>query len=165
MPNKLTDAEIKKALENITSGGISPVGKYIITEHTLKDALDLINRQQAENKRLSTLAELGNKRADDYRVMRDRALKAEAENERLFADNQKYLSVMLWGNKKHKKDCIKQIKAEAYKECIEKVKAIAIKKKIVYVADASLQEQEIGWLEIQEEKLDNLLKELGGENK
>lgn len=52
-------------------------------ENLMANALDLINRLQEENKRLSTLAELGNKRADDYRVMRDRALKAEAENERL----------------------------------------------------------------------------------
>ena len=54
------------------------------------------------------------------------------------------------------------IKTEAYKECIEKVKAIATKKKIIYVADASIQERETGWLEIQEEKLDNLLKDLEG---
>ena len=39
--------------------------------------------KNAEIKRLKTLAELGNMRANDYRVMRDRALKAEAEVERL----------------------------------------------------------------------------------
>ena len=60
---------------------------------------------------------------------------------------------------------IKQCKAEAYKECVEKVKAIATKRTYVYIADVSLQEQEIGWLEIREDNLDNLLKELVGDNK
>ena len=41
------------------------------------------NSYKAENKKLSTLAKLGNMRANDYRVMRDRALKAEKEIERL----------------------------------------------------------------------------------
>jgi hypothetical protein len=47
----------------------------------------------------------------------------QAENERLFLENQKFLSVMLWGNKKNKKNFLKQIKTKAYKECIEKAKS------------------------------------------
>lgn len=77
------------------------------TEITVDDILGVINRQreeikkwsagnavlrdmadtrQAEIKRLETLAELGNMRANDYRVMRNRAIKAEAEIERLKED-------------------------------------------------------------------------------
>lgn len=52
------------------------------------NAAELIERQAAEIKRLSTLAELGNTRASDYRVMRDRALKAEAGVERLKKQNE-----------------------------------------------------------------------------
>lgn len=48
--------------------------------HSLSDQ---VNEQQEEIGRLSILAELGNTRANDYRVMRDRALKAEAENDEL----------------------------------------------------------------------------------
>lgn len=36
--------------------------------------------------RLQTLADLGNIRANDYRVMRDRAIKAEEENKKLRAE-------------------------------------------------------------------------------
>lgn len=40
----------------------------------------------ASVERLQTLADLGNMRANDYRVMRDRAIKAEEENEKLRAE-------------------------------------------------------------------------------
>ena len=50
----------------------------------------IINHLREENKRLSTLAELGTKRANDYRVMRDRALKAEKEVERLKTNEERY---------------------------------------------------------------------------
>jgi hypothetical protein len=62
----------------------------------------------------------------------------QAENERLFADNQKYLSVILWGNKKHKKDCIKQIKAEAYKEFAEILCDDWIKDEDEYLCDVDI---------------------------
>ena len=74
-----------------------------------------VSRLQAENGRLSTLAELGNMRANDYRVMRDRALKTEAEIERLRAN----LNVDLEG---FASEYDKKIKAEAYKEFAEKIK-------------------------------------------
>lgn len=41
---------------------------------------------QAENKSLRVLAEFGNTRAKDYRVMRDRAVEAEEENKKLRAE-------------------------------------------------------------------------------
>lgn len=99
----------------------------------LQNALDLINRLQAENKRLSTLAELGNKRADDYRVMRDRALKAEKEVERLkkdskdideFARNickERLLRGVAIADFDSLRRYIKMQKAEAYKEFADKV--------------------------------------------
>lgn len=49
-------------------------------------ALDLINRQQAEVERLTTLAELGKMRANDYRAMRNKAKNARAEAIKEFAE-------------------------------------------------------------------------------
>ena len=131
MPDKkLTDAEIKKALEccmkltpdcdDCPYWGVRDFGNCF--DFAGQDALDLINRYEADNERL------------------------EHQLETLcFA--------------------LKLAKAEAYKECIEKVKSISIKKVISYVTDFSIQEQEIGWLEIRKESLDNLLNELVGDNK
>ena len=97
---------------------------------------------KAENERLTTLAELGNMRANDYRVMRDRALKAEAENERL---SREYFTYKIrWAKATARLDTAK---AEAYKECIEKVKDLFPKE---------------DWFT--REAFDNLLKELVGDN-
>lgn len=128
MPDKMTDNEIKKAFEEhykqVDKGysthleyggkGDEHEEKYI---YMLCDTLDLINRLKAENERLSTLAKLGNTRANDYRVMRDRALKAEAENERLnnAIDEQDIEIASLWKR-------IEEAKTEAYKEFAERLK-------------------------------------------
>ncbi len=106
MDKKLTDSEIVKDLKEIleimlTMGDLQKAA-------TIRNSFDLINRLQSKNKnlqernvilrgavdhlrknnkRLSTLAELGKTRANDYRVMRDRALKAEKEVERLETEN------------------------------------------------------------------------------
>lgn len=50
------------------------------------DAATALSTLQDENESLRVLSELGNMRAKDYRVMRDRAVKAEAENEKLRAE-------------------------------------------------------------------------------
>lgn len=50
---------------------------------------DVIAEQQAEIKRLTTLAELGNIRANDYRAMRDKAKNARAEAIKEFAERLK----------------------------------------------------------------------------
>ena len=121
----MTDNKIVKALKEILE--LMCIEGDLQRSATISNALDLINRLQAEN-------------------------------ERLFADNQKYLSVMLWGNKKHKKDCIKQIKAEAYKECIEKVKENS--NKMDLVCSGALVKRDYT---ITEETLDNLSKELVGD--
>lgn len=89
MPNKMTDNEIIKALECcISSSDCKGCPSYIEKDDDCLgikwlSILDLINRQKAEIERLSILAKLGNMRANDYRTMRDRALKAEKEVERL----------------------------------------------------------------------------------
>lgn len=98
MPGKkLTDKKIVKALECCTTNGASckDCPAFVKVDRSnckkyFRGALDLINRLQSENKRLSVLAELGTKRADDYRVMRDRALKAEKEVERLKTNEERY---------------------------------------------------------------------------
>ena len=63
--------------------------------------------KNAEIKTLKTLAKLGNMRANDYRVMRDRALKAESEVEGLLFSVQS-----LSGH-------LSSARAEAIKECLE----------------------------------------------
>ena len=116
------DNEIKKALECCQDEmGCNYCPFYNDEKGTCKGAkgifekatLDLINRLQAENKRLSTLAELGNTRANDYRVMRDRALKAEAENERL-SHNLEAMAVTMSNSARAERH-------EAYKEFVERL--------------------------------------------
>lgn len=153
MPDKkLTDSEITiKALKEILD--VMLCEGDLQRTSTINHAIDLINRLQAklekcekvehfadktiatlqaENKRLSTLAELGNKRANDYRVMRDRALKAEAEIERLEAECDKQYEIAEatiraeiadGGTSCHWcEDIIKKnAKSEAYKEFAEKL--------------------------------------------
>lgn len=56
-------------------------GRFV--DVTLQDLIGIIERQCREIDRLNTLANLGNMRANDYRVMRNKALKAESENKTL----------------------------------------------------------------------------------
>ena len=180
MPDKkLTDNEIVKALEchSRPSNSCSSNCPYLMCEEVMctkklsKDALNLINRLQAENKRLSTLAELGDKRANDYRVMRDRALKAEAEIERL-KDNGKLESenIILNALIEMKNDTInnlmkmvdmlesqlKTAKAEAVSEFVERLK------EYVFRADSHKDGFEHNAVDIDD--VENLSKELVGEN-
>ena len=64
-----------------TGGGEEPLNICVLRDCSkLIYALnDLINRQKAEIERLTTLAKLGNMRANDYRAMRDKAKTARAE--------------------------------------------------------------------------------------
>jgi uncharacterized protein YydD (DUF2326 family) len=99
----MTDNEIKQALPFLAKYCKDEYNDIRVDE-VLLGASDLINRLQADKEaliagqktlqkalaekiaeveRLKTLAELGNMRANDYRVMRDRALKAEAEVKKL----------------------------------------------------------------------------------
>ncbi len=62
------------------------------------DAATALSTLQAENEKLQTLSKLGNMRAQDYRIMRDRAVKAENENEKLRAELEqvKRALAMMW---------------------------------------------------------------------
>ena len=61
----------------------------IIEKKYLRDAATALSTLRAENESLRVLVELGNTRAKDYRVMRDRAIKAEEENGKLRAELKK----------------------------------------------------------------------------
>ena len=139
MPDKLTDKEIKKALECWSKVACEEncekcsIGENNCLQLNLEEiSLDLINRlQKADEKnkdsiRLLQLA-IDQKRRkivrleEDNQELQEEVKNLEADNERLFRDNQKVLSNWLWGNKKHKTDYLKQLKAEAYKEFAELV--------------------------------------------
>ena len=106
MPDKLTDAEIVKALEEM----VDYPHNYEEGQE-LKNVLDLINRLQAENERLKDIL--------DKKVIE-------------FADDKK-----------------QKIKAEAYKEFAERLKG----------------HRNGNYIFISTELLDNLLKEMVGEDK
>lgn len=100
MPNKLTDAEVKKALGGAILNAKGYDSKvWSIEVYKLENALDLITRQQAEIERLKN------------------AYKQCAWERDIFAEDM---------TQEIKKDCsflmldIKTIKAEAYKECLKK---------------------------------------------
>ena len=165
LSNGLSDNEIKKALECCVNNTNEDCNKCVCSgsnvscvDVLLTNALDLINRLQAENKRLSTLAKLGNTRANDYRVMRDRALKAEAENERLQDHIKEGIDLA-----KQLPEMVSLAKAEAYKEYHIKAKACLKANRDVeqqcgnYYAASAIKDIE--------NRFDNLLKELVGDNK
>jgi hypothetical protein len=166
----MTDAEIIKALECCTNSLDCPAdcplyeyaGYCFLALH--KPTLDLINRQKTEIERLKTLAELGNMRANDYRVMRDRALRAEADVEWLkkirttvndFWVELQGLSIAKGKEKPTLEELleyIEQAKAEAIREFAERLKERTkmpigtLYGKMVYIKD-----------------IDNLVKEMVGE--
>lgn len=84
------EAEIER-LNRDYSTAVETMSNSIRTANADKEALiagqetlqKALAEKIAEVERLKTLAELGNMRANDYRVMRDRALKAQAEVDRL----------------------------------------------------------------------------------
>ena len=57
-----------------------------VFEETADTAVATVNRQKAEIERLTTLAELGSVRSNDYRAMRDKARNARAEAIKEFAE-------------------------------------------------------------------------------
>lgn len=93
--HKLTDEEVIKALESKVEAHctVCDTKEIVPCEHCIfhyiKHAVALINRQKAEIERLTTLAELGRTRANDYRAMRDKAKNARAEAIKEFAERLK----------------------------------------------------------------------------
>ena len=81
--------DIEKLIERLQNAAGGPEGIEMC-----QDAATALSTLKAENKSLRVLVELGNTRAKDYRVMRDRAVKAEAENENLRAELERMKRIM-----------------------------------------------------------------------
>ena len=142
---KLTDSEIKQVLED-TLHRIKGAGHLIVPKEGVKNlcnglqnALDLINRLQAENEEykadkeqyIKDYEELENRliyAETETKFEHQRVLNLQAENERLKskvepegfeeADPMDFGGVLC----DFAEELIAKAKAEAYKECIEKVK-------------------------------------------
>ena len=181
MPDKLTDAEIVKALECCiikSSCEGCPLKKDIskCLETACKSALDLINRLQAEKEVLKArigVYETCNARKDEA----NRHL--EAENERLKEEVKKQqgkvkireliINKLKTGRNAYidlMSDSLGylEIKAEAYKECIEKVKE-KLRKLPNWICKRENHTNYGFSYDDVFHALDNLLKELVGEDK
>ena len=185
MPDKLTDAEIKKALEICTSEHLGcedgcPLDGMNCGDEIPKLALDLINRQEGVNEKNENIIRVADKTIatlnaeverlqdsiDRYNIQvanqREQIDKYEPIKETLSVFWETMLSI---GVEKRKEkptleefaEAIQEIKAEAYKECIEKIKAKSKKEYLVY-SGASLRTD----YTITNKQLDNLLNELVG---
>lgn len=98
MPNKLTDAEVKKALEDKIEFKNFDENEYAVIDiEKLKNALDLINRYEAEVERLK----------EDIKILRVSVEQAPL----IRKDGKSPLSLLT-----------AEIKAEAYKEFAERFK-------------------------------------------
>ena len=142
MPDKLNNAEIKKALEccNQNDCKTCPYGKYNVTgwccmPKVRKDALDLINRYEEQlatfesrNKALKTERNRLNKEITKQKLKNNMLYEeTQAEIERLKEEVAKEFTCFV-GDPHKVEHCpyleqLKTAKAEAYKECVEKVKA------------------------------------------
>ena len=80
----------EKYISNLCGDRTIKCEEYCIKDDCLiVKAATALSMLQAESESLRVLVELGNTRAKDYRVMRDRAVKAEEENEKLRAELKK----------------------------------------------------------------------------
>lgn len=77
---------IEKLIERLRNNNIENNCHDCALGYYAFEAATALSTLQAENKSLRVLAELGNTRAKDYRVMRDRAVEAEEENKKLRAE-------------------------------------------------------------------------------
>ena len=145
---KLTDNEIKKALECCCNAQCSKckyygTGNANCVKTNMINSFDLINRLQAQNK---DLAETVHNLTIEKDALFDKAEELKAEIERLKTN----LNVEL---ENFATEYDNKIKAEAIKEFAEKLKDVS----------------EHFWEEkenfVSEEQIDNLLKELAGEEK
>ena len=78
--------DIEKLIEQLRTESLYADKASLEIMDLCMEAATALSTLQAENKSLRVLVELGNTRAKDYSVMRDRAVKAEAENENLRAE-------------------------------------------------------------------------------
>ena len=155
MPDKLTDAEIVKALEDF----INHNGHCVDCPFIMKNALDLINHQQAKNKNLQ----------ERNVILKGLVDTQKAENERLKKENKilsKNADTAFQDGLNEAQDLYaeqvkNEIKAEAYKEFHIRLKARFKANRDIAVAMGSI--YEAAEYKSAEELLDNLLKELVGE--
>ena len=155
MTDKLTDSEIVKAQEYCCevdgcNRGCPLVDKcespIKTMEEFIKFDLDLINRQKAENKSQSIMIKMLKSSIEDYK---NSYINQKAEIERL----KESLNIEL---ENFATEYDNKIKAEAYKEFAERLKEQAE----VYTDSA----EDVFILAVGISKIDNLLKELMGEN-
>jgi predicted nuclease with TOPRIM domain len=112
MPNKLTDTEIKKALEESISFDEPYESDFtLIRIEYIKNALDLINRYEAEN---TELLEKIKKLQDEYRWL-------DQESDILAAD----VNAL--------NHFLETAKAEAYKECLDKIEQRDVSESDFYI--------------------------------
>ena len=110
MPNKLTDNEVKKALEccstyhDVRSCKNCPLDGKCEPNLLEQYALDLINRREGENKKNETIIRFADKTIESLKAEVER-LKANEEMAEGYADA-----------------LVEMTKAEAYKEFAEKIK-------------------------------------------
>ncbi len=124
MPNKLTDTEVKKALEyciEATDCIDCNVNQECDGRTVLRYALDLINRLEGENEKNENIIRIADKTIATLNAENE-SLKAEVERLEDFATAK---CKDCAGCTSRKCDCANieaQAKAEAYKEAFEKVK-------------------------------------------
>lgn len=152
----MTDNEIKKALECCVTSEYCvdcPCLEKQLPCPTSDVILDYINRLEAENENLEI----------ELKAMRGAANSYKAENERLISGKCVYLS-----DDETTEYCVEgicpkyktetQIKAEARKEFIEMVK-----RRIFFVNIHNCNEPQVKCIDLKPEHIDNLFKELVGE--
>lgn len=162
MPDKLTDNEIKKALEICASDnlGCEDGCPYVSNSDFCslkKDTIELINRLELKNYQLEKqVSEIQNANLIDFKATienykaENKSLKAEVER---LAD-----SLKLYRNYN---PAIRHARKEAYKECIEKVEQI--------ICDNTYPDFDINhkavniWKAEAYKKINNLLNELVGD--
>ena len=90
--------DIEKLIEQLRTDSLYADKASLEIMDLCMAAATALSTLQAENEKLQTLSKLGNMRAQDYRIMRDRAVKAENENEKLRAELEqvKRALAMMW---------------------------------------------------------------------
>lgn len=148
---KLTDADIVKALEEISHN--ENLKRYSGIPKVAECALDLINRLQAS---VEYYKQNRNKYQDDVMYLSKQLDNLQADNERLKKEfiEQKLKNIM-------RLETSKEIEAEAYKECIEKVQTIICENTY---PDFDKNGKAVNiWKAKAYKDIDNLLKELVGD--
>ena len=147
MPNKLTDAEVKMALEEyINFADLEYTNHTSIEVDILKNALDLINRQEGENEKNENIIRVADKTIATLQAENE-SLKAEVER---LNNNISAMSTTL-------STSARATRHEAYKEFAERLKEKMVKHNFKY-AD-TLFSANVATVPM----VDNLLNELVGD--